>query len=152
MALAPARRSSTASSPDVTPPTPTMAASGKATRQSYTARTATGWMGGPDSPPPPAPSRNERVSGSMAMPITVLISVRLSAPASRAAAAVLDVGATHVALHGHDRRRRVGQHGRRLGIVLDREAPDAGDNTGARPLEVGQLLGPPRLHARVLQA
>ena len=40
-ALAPARSSSTASAPDVTPPTPTMAASGKATRQSYTARTAT---------------------------------------------------------------------------------------------------------------
>ena len=54
---------------------------------SNTARTATGWIAGPDSPPPrgPDPSRKRRVSGSMAMPITVLTSVTASAPASWAA-------------------------------------------------------------------
>ena len=47
-ASAPASMSSTACSPLLTPPTPTMAACGKAARQSYTARTATGRMAAPE--------------------------------------------------------------------------------------------------------
>jgi hypothetical protein len=46
-------------------------------------------MAGPETPPPagPDPRRKRRVSGSMAMPITVLTSVTASAPAAWAAPA-----------------------------------------------------------------
>ena len=71
------------------PPTPTTGSPGGARWTSNTARTATGWMAGPDTPPPfgPDPRRNRRASGSMAMPITVLTRVTASAPAAAAAAA-----------------------------------------------------------------
>ena len=55
-ATAPASSSSVASHPVATPPTPTIGRSGRAAWTSCTARTATGWIAGPDSPPPPAPS------------------------------------------------------------------------------------------------
>ena len=77
-----------ASMPVETPPTPTMGRSGKAWWTSWTARTATGWMAGPDSPPPPPPRRSWRDSVSMAMPRTVLIRVTASAPAPCAASAM----------------------------------------------------------------
>ena len=76
--------------PPVTPPTPMIGSSGRARWTSCTARTATGWMAGPDSPPPPPPRRGRRVSGSMARPGTVLISVTASAPASATACGHLD--------------------------------------------------------------
>jgi hypothetical protein len=53
---APASSSSTASTPGPRPPTPTMGRSGSAACTSCTARTATGWIAGPDRPPPPPPS------------------------------------------------------------------------------------------------
>ena len=95
-ASAPAMSSSTASSPVITPPTPMMAASGWAARTSNTARTATGWMAGPDSPPPagPDPRTGRRRSTSMAMASTVLIRVTASAPAPRAAPATSARSAT----------------------------------------------------------
>ena len=65
---APASSSSAASDRCATPPTPTMGSSGSAARTSNTARTATGWMAGPDSPPPPCPSTGRPVSGSSTMP------------------------------------------------------------------------------------
>ena len=60
---APASTSSAASAPLATPPTPTIGRSGWAACTSWTARTATGWIAGPDSPPPPAPSAGRRVVG-----------------------------------------------------------------------------------------
>ena len=59
MAEAPTSSSSAAVSPSVTPPTPTMGRSGKAACTSCTARTATGWIAAPETPPPfaPDPSR-----------------------------------------------------------------------------------------------
>ncbi len=41
-----------------------------------------GLMAGPDRPPDPWPSTGRRVSGSTAMPVTVLITARASVPAS----------------------------------------------------------------------
>ena len=89
-ALAPARISSAASPPVAMPPTPTIVRSGSAACTSWTARTAIGWMAGPERPPPrePDPSRYDPVSGSMARPRTVLTSVTASAPPARAASAM----------------------------------------------------------------
>ena len=68
-----------------TPPTPTIGRSGSAACTSYTARTATGWMAGPDSPPPPVaePRRPARSRRRWPCPSTVLTSVTASAPAPR---------------------------------------------------------------------
>src|SRR3546814_16332901 len=57
---------------------------------SWTARTATGWMAGPDRPPPrdPEPRRYAPVLGSMAMASTVLTRVTASAPPRLAARAM----------------------------------------------------------------
>ena len=49
-------------------------------------RTAIGWIAGPLSPPRPRERRVRRVRTSMLMAVTVLISVRPSAPPSTAAA------------------------------------------------------------------
>ena len=57
-----------ASQPDATPPTPTIGNSGCAAWTSCTARTATGWIAGPDSPPPPAPSTGCFVSRVVRQP------------------------------------------------------------------------------------
>ena len=46
-----------------TPPTPTIGRSGNARWTSYTARTATGWMAGPDSPPPPRAQQRRAAIG-----------------------------------------------------------------------------------------
>ena len=50
-------------------------------------RTAIGLMAGPERPPVPKEIRGFAVSGSIAMPTSVLMSDRMSAPASRAARA-----------------------------------------------------------------
>ncbi len=57
---------------------------------SCTARTATGWMAGPLSPPPPAaePNRYPRVDGSIAIPSSVFVTVTAFAPASCARRAI----------------------------------------------------------------
>ncbi len=86
-ASAPASSMRTAPDPSLTPPTPTMPQSGKAARQSKTARRATLWSASPESPPPPAPSTGARRSVSIARPRSVLVSVRASAPAFKAASA-----------------------------------------------------------------
>src|SRR5204863_340054 len=59
-----------------------------------TARTATGRIAGPLMPPPPAPNRGARVTGSMARPITVLISVTAPAPEPSAAPAISAMSVT----------------------------------------------------------
>src|SRR5829696_2025801 len=83
---APARRKSAASRPDSIPPMPTTgtrtACATLATCCSAIARTA-----GPETPPVPAPSQGRPdPRGSSAVPLSVLISDRASAPASWAAA------------------------------------------------------------------
>ena len=83
-ASAPAMRNSTAAAPSATPPTPTMPASGKAARQSKTARNATGCRAGPESPPASA----LRSAVSTDIPKSVLVRVRASAPAPSAAPAI----------------------------------------------------------------
>ena len=84
---APAIIISTASVPDAIPPTPTIGRSGSAACTSWTVRTATGRIAGPETPPPPAPSTGRRVSGSITIPSRVLIRVTASAPAAAAAPA-----------------------------------------------------------------
>ena len=93
-ASAPACRSSTASWPDCTPPTPTIAVSGNAARHSQTARTATGCTGAPESPPPPAPRTGRPVSVSRASPSSVFTSVSPSAPPSSAPVAISTTSGT----------------------------------------------------------
>ena len=101
-----------------TPPTPTIGQRRAcAAWTSNTARTATGWMAGPDRPPPRPPSTGRRVSTSMAMPSTVFTSVTASAPASAAAAAMSARSAAFglsLAQRGrpHERSRRHGLRGR----------------------------------------
>src|SRR5574341_1332295 len=90
---APASRNSTASSPQVTPPTPTMGM-GTALETSHTMRTAIGRIAGPDSPPVHEASFGRRVSTSMAMPTTVLISDTAVAPPAWAALAVSAMSVT----------------------------------------------------------
>ena len=87
-AHAPARSISAASSPLVTPPVPMIGTVGWAAATSHTARSASALIGGPLSPPPPAPSRLVRVRASIRRPIAVLTSVKPSAPASIAAPAI----------------------------------------------------------------
>src|SRR5207244_1340615 len=93
-ACAPASIISAASSPLATPPVPITGTAGSARVTSWTARNAIGLIGGPLTPPPPAPRRGARVSASITRPITVLTSVSPVAPASRAAVAIATMSVT----------------------------------------------------------
>ena len=87
-ARAPASSSSTASSPRRDAATPTIGSVRDARRgTSCTARTATGWIAGPDSPPPPVAEPVAGGSrGRWPCPCTVLTRVTASAPPRRARA------------------------------------------------------------------
>src|SRR6266851_3766457 len=91
---APASSSSRASRPVRTPPVPMIGTSGNAALTCHTHRTATGLMAGPDRPPYRAANTGRIVAGSMAMPSSVLISDRPSAPAVTQALATATMSVT----------------------------------------------------------
>src|SRR5947209_8196139 len=91
---APASSSSSASRPVRTPPEPMSGTSGKAARPCHTQGTATGRMAGPDRPPYLPARAGRMVAGSMAMPSSVLISDRPSAPAATQALATATMSVT----------------------------------------------------------
>src|ERR1700736_4802595 len=91
---APASSSSRASLPVRTPPVPMIGTSGNAALTCHTHRTATGLMAGPDRPPYWPASTGRIVGGSMAMPSSVLISDRPSAPAATQALATATMSVT----------------------------------------------------------
>ena len=134
-------------SPVATPPTPTIGRSGRAAWTSCTARTATGWIAGPDSPPPPAPSAGRRVVGSSARPSSVLMQRdRLGTGRRRTARGDVDdavgVGAElrparppAAGRGGDHRRRQLGVVGEDRAAALEvraRQVDLDGDDLGGR--------------------
>ena len=98
-AEAPAATSSSASRPVRTPPTPMSGAVGRrpsriAAVTCHSARTATGRIAGPESPPVTPASWGRSRSVSTTMPSRVLIIVSPSAPAASAAAAIVTMSVT----------------------------------------------------------
>ena len=77
-----------------TPPQPMMGTSGSASRTSQTERMAIGRTAGPDSPPDSPARTGRRVTGSSAMPGSVLIIDSPSAPAATHARATLTMSVT----------------------------------------------------------
>jgi dihydroorotate dehydrogenase (NAD+) catalytic subunit len=76
---APASRNSRASRPVRTPPQPMIGTSGSASLTAHTQRTAIGRIAGPDSPPESPARAGRNVTGSIAIPGSVLIMERPSA-------------------------------------------------------------------------
>jgi len=91
---APARMSSSASCPVLTPPMPMIGTSGRASRTCQMQRTATGRMAGPDRPPVTPASAGRMVWVSMTIPSSVLMSERPSAPADTQAFAIATISVT----------------------------------------------------------
>src|SRR5205809_175005 len=83
-ARAPQQRNSRASSPVMMPPMPTTGMR-TARASSWTMRSATGLMAGPERPPLPAARRGRRASRSIAVARRVLMAVSASAPSASAA-------------------------------------------------------------------
>src|SRR5450631_733851 len=99
IALAPAATSCSASSPVRTPPTPMIGTAGRrpsimAARTCQMARTATGRMAGPDSPPVTPATWGSNRSVSMTIASRVLIMVSPSAPALTQARAISTMSVT----------------------------------------------------------
>ncbi len=93
---------------------------------SQTARSATGLIGGPDTPPPPAPRRGVRVDASIVRPITVLTNVSpVGTRVERRARDLDKIGDVRRQLREHRRRvservdDRVRRFARRLGRVRE---------------------------------
>src|SRR6202034_4657770 len=91
---APASRNSRASRPVRTPPQPMMGTSGSASLTAHTQRTAIGRMAGRDSPPESPARAGRNVTGSIAIPGSVLIMDRPSAPAATQARATETMSVT----------------------------------------------------------
>ncbi|KJU85557.1 hypothetical protein MBAV_002246 [Candidatus Magnetobacterium bavaricum] len=87
-APAPARMNSMASSAVIIPPMPISGADGNALCTCQSILSATGFMAGPDSPPMTLDNRGLLLSISIAMPVSVFISDRASAPAPTATLAI----------------------------------------------------------------
>src|ERR1700722_3979585 len=91
---APASRNSRASRPVRTPPQPMIGTSGSASRTSHTERTAIGRMAGPERPPESPARAGRNVTGSIAIPGSVLPMERPSAPAATQARAIATMSVT----------------------------------------------------------
>jgi hypothetical protein len=83
-----------ASRPVRTPPQPMMGTSGSASLTAHTQRTAIGRIAGPDSPPESPARAGRNVTGSIAIPGSVLIMERPSAPAATQARATETMSVT----------------------------------------------------------
>src|SRR5207247_1203600 len=143
-ARAPQQRNSRASSPVMMPPMPTTGMR-TARASSWTMRSATGLMAGPERPPLPAARRGRRASRSIAVARRVLMAGSASAPSVSAArpTRVLSPPAGLLrADRGAHAARRLRQAGRRLpGRGPERE-PFHGERAERAQVDQPGELGP----------